>query len=64
VGTGCGGEEVPSCGAGAVSQGAVGSAGRVGAAAVGHPPCVVWWYGSVANTLAALLSAHRLRCCT
>lgn len=52
--------EGPSCGADGGSQGAAGSAGCEDVAAVGHPPCA----GSVASTLAVLLSARRLRCCT
>lgn len=63
MGTGRGGAEGPSCGADAGSQDAAGSAGYGDAAAVGHPPCVVWC-GNVASTLAALLSARRLQCCT
>jgi hypothetical protein len=59
VGTGRGGEEVPSCGAGVGSQGAAGSVGCGDAAAVGHPPYVV----NVASTLGVLLSARRLQCC-
>ena len=60
VGTGRGGAGGPSCGAGVGSLGAAGSAGCGDAAAVGHPPYVVY----VASTLAVLLSARRLRCCT
>lgn len=63
MGTGRGGAEGPSCGADAGNQDAAGSAGYGGVAAVGHPPYVVC-YGNVASTLAALLSARRLRCCT
>lgn len=60
VGTGREGAGGPSCGAGVGSLGAAGSAGRGDAAAVDHPPYVVY----VASTLAVLLSARRLRCCT
>lgn len=59
VGTGRGGAVVPSCGAGVGSLGVAGNAGYGDAAAVGHPPYVVY----VASTLAVLLSARRLRCC-
>lgn len=52
-----GGAGVPSCGAGV---GSLGAAGSGDAAAVTHPPYVVY----VASTLAVLLSARRLRCCT
>lgn len=60
VGTGRGDAGGPSCGAGVGSLDAAGSAGCGDAVAVGHPPYVVY----VASTLAVLLSARRLRCCT